>query len=176
MPSPSRWIRPLKRSTMPFVRGVEGRVLRWVTPSFWQAASNPSAVKQEPRSVSTWVTWKGKARTASFRKATAEAVVSSSLTARCTNREARSMATYRYRLRLWPSAVRSLGRCFTSTCTKPRSYLLEAAMRSAGAISRREAAQALGVQDAVDRIAIEMRQKVGDHKGEIIQRKAGCTP
>src|SRR4051794_39958250 len=31
------------------------------------------------------------------------------------------VATYRYRLRLWPSWVRSLGRRFTSTCTKPRS-------------------------------------------------------
>src|SRR3954449_4348849 len=73
-----------------------------MTPSFWQARSKSSAVKQEPRSVSTWVTWKGKARTASFRKATAEVVVSSSLTARWTKREARSMATYRYRLRLSP--------------------------------------------------------------------------
>ena len=53
--------------------------------------------------------------------------------------------------------------------------LLEAAMRSAGAISWREAAQALGFQDAVDRVAIEMRQKGGDHKGEVIQRKACRT-
>jgi hypothetical protein len=53
---------------------------------------------------------------------------------------------------------------------------LEAAMRSAGAISQREAAQTLGFQDAVDRIAIEMRQEVADHKGEAIQRKARRTP
>src|SRR3712207_8593970 len=45
------------------------------------------------------VTWKGNAWTASLRKATALAVVSSSFTARCTKREARSMATCRYRLR-----------------------------------------------------------------------------
>jgi hypothetical protein len=53
---------------------------------------------------------------------------------------------------------------------------LEAAMRSAGAIRRRQAAQALGFQDAVDRVAIEMRQEVRDHKGEVIQRKAGGPP
>src|SRR4029453_7111655 len=53
---------------------------------------------------------------------------------------------------------------------------LEAAMRSAGAISRWQAAQALSFQDAVDRVAIEMRQEVADHKGEVIQGKAGGTP
>src|SRR3954468_8242487 len=49
---------------------------------------------------------------------------------------------------------------------------LEAAVRSAGAISRRQAAQALGFQDAVDRIAIEMGQKVGGHKSEIHPKKS----
>src|SRR3712207_7167934 len=60
-------------------------------------ASNPSAVKHEPRSVRTCVTWKGKAWTASLRKATALAVVSSSFTARWTQREQRSIATKRKR-------------------------------------------------------------------------------
>src|SRR5437870_13746922 len=59
---------------------------------------------------------------------------------------------------------------------KAKIVLLEAAVRSAGAISRREAAQALGFQDAVDRIAIEMRQEMSDHKGQVIQRKAGGPP
>ena len=49
-------------------------------------------------------------------------------------------------------------------------------MRSARAINRREAAQALGFQDAVDRVSIEMREKVGHHEGEVIERKAGRTP
>src|SRR3954447_15447632 len=40
----------------------------------------------------------------------------------------------------------------------------------------RQAAQALGFQDAVDRVAIEVRQEVADHKGEVIQRKARRTP
>ena len=52
---------------------------------------------------------------------------------------------------------------------------LEAAVRSAGAIRRRQAAQARGFQDAVDRVTVEMRQEVADHKGEVIQRKAGCA-
>ena len=36
--------------------------MRCATPSASQALSKPSAVKQEPRSVSTWVTWKGNFR------------------------------------------------------------------------------------------------------------------
>jgi hypothetical protein len=60
-----------------------------------QSFSKPSAVKQEPRSVSTCVTRNGKAASASSKKALALASVSSSLTARCTERERRSMATNR---------------------------------------------------------------------------------
>jgi hypothetical protein len=60
-----------------------------------QAFSTPSAVKQEPRSVSTRVIRNGKAASASSRKATALASVSSSLTARWAKRERRSMATNR---------------------------------------------------------------------------------
>src|SRR4051812_18487621 len=44
---------------MPLGFGVEGRVLRCATPSASQAVSKPSAVKQEPRSVSTWVAYSG---------------------------------------------------------------------------------------------------------------------
>ncbi len=36
-----------------------------------------------------------------------------------------------------------------------------------------QAAQAFGFEDAVDRIAVEMRQEVRDDEGEIIKRKAG---
>src|SRR3954465_10677361 len=93
-------------------------------PRSRQRFSNPSAVKQLPRSVRMRVTRKGKAAIASSRKALAAASVSSSLTARWTRRERRSMATNRKRLRHSPSAVRSLGRCFTSTWTKPTSYSL----------------------------------------------------
>src|SRR3954470_24390396 len=93
-------------------------------PRSRQRFSNPSAVQQLPRSVRMRVTRKGKAAIASSRKALAAASVSSSLTARWTRRERRSMATNRKRLRHSPSAVRSLGRCFTSTWTKPTSYSL----------------------------------------------------
>jgi hypothetical protein len=47
-----------------------------------------SSVRQDVRDL------EGKARTASFRNATALVASSSSLTARCTQRELRSMATY----------------------------------------------------------------------------------
>jgi hypothetical protein len=47
--------------------------------------------------------------------------------------------------------------------------------RLAGAACGRQTAQTLGFQDAVDRVPIEMRQKVGDHKGQVIQGKARRT-
>jgi hypothetical protein len=65
------------------------------TPSSRQAFSKPSAVKQLPRSVRMRVTRNGKAASASSRKAFALASVSSSLTARWTERDRRSMATNR---------------------------------------------------------------------------------
>src|SRR5215208_7777869 len=63
----------------------------------------------------------GDSAIACLRKAIALSVVSSSFTARCTEREQRSMATERKRLRASPSAVLSFGRCLMSMCTKPRS-------------------------------------------------------
>ncbi len=92
MPSTSPATRPLKRSTMPLVWGERGLVWRYSAPSSAQALAK-AAVKQLPLSVSTWVRRKGKAAAASRRKATALLVVSSSLTARWTERERRSMAT-----------------------------------------------------------------------------------
>src|SRR4029079_4388059 len=126
----------------------------------------PSAVKQEPRSVSTCVTWKGKAWTASVRKATALRSVWSSLTARWTKREARSMATYRVALAALAILGAQLGQVLDVHVHEAEVIRLEAAVRSAGAACGRQAAQALGFQDAVDRVTVEMRQKVADHKGE----------
>src|SRR4051794_29306304 len=144
-------------------------------PSSRQRFSKPSAVKQLPRSVRMRVTRKGKAATASSRKALAAASVSSSLTARWTRRERRSMATNRKRSRHSPSAVRSSGRCFTSRCTKPSSYSLNFAAALSG-LSRRPAAQARGLEDAVDVVAAEVRQEVADHEGEVVEREAGRAP
>ena len=69
-------------------------------------------------------------------------------------------------------AVAQLGQVLHVHMDKAEIVVLEAAVRSAGAISRGQAAQALGFQDAIDRVAIEVRQKVGHHEGEVIQRKA----
>ncbi len=85
------------------------------------ASFGKAGVKQLLLSVSTWVSWKGRAAAASRRKAMALCSVSSSLTARWTAREQRSMATNRYLLRRSPSPVCSLGRCLTSMWTKLRS-------------------------------------------------------
>ncbi len=54
--------------------------------------------------------------------------------------------------------------------------VFEGPVRLARPACGRQAAQALGLQDAVDRVAVEVGQKVGDHEGEVIQREAGCTP
>src|SRR5215212_5583406 len=53
--------------------------------------------------------------------------------------------------------------------------VFEGPVRLAGAACGRQTAQALGFQDTVDGVPIEMRQKVGDHEGAVIQRKAGRT-
>ena len=94
MPSTSLPTRPLKRSTMPLVWGVRGRVWRYWAPSSAQTLAK-TGVKQLPLSVSMWVRRKGKAWAASRRRAMALASVSSSLTARWTERDLRSMATKR---------------------------------------------------------------------------------
>src|SRR3954451_21992111 len=86
IPSTSLPIRPLKRSTMPLVCGEYGLVWRYSAPSSAQTLAK-AAVKQLPLSVSTWVRRKGKAAAASRRKAMALFSVSSSLTARWTERE-----------------------------------------------------------------------------------------
>src|SRR5215210_1502837 len=53
--------------------------------------------------------------------------------------------------------------------------VLEASHRLARAAGWREAPQALGFEDAVDRIPAQMRQEVGDDEGQIIEREAGGT-
>src|SRR3954471_3590514 len=53
--------------------------------------------------------------------------------------------------------------------------VLEGPIWLPGAACGRQTAQALGFQDAVDRVSIEMPQKVANHKGEVIQRKARRT-
>src|SRR3954465_8506599 len=138
-------------------------------PSSRQRFPKPSAVKQLPRSVRRRVTRKGKAAIASSRKALAAASVSSSSTARGTERERRSMATNRKRLRSSPSLVRSLGRCFTSTWTKPSSYSLNLLAGGRG----RPAAQPRRLEDAVDVVAVEVREEVPDHEGQVVEREAG---
>ena len=85
------------------------------------------------------------------------------------------MATNRNRLRHAPSAVRSLGRCFTSRCTKPSSYSLNFAAARSGSGGRWLAAQARGLEDAVNVVAVEVRQEVADHEGDVIQREAGVA-
>ena len=41
---------------------------------------------------------------------------------------------------------------------------------------RRQAAKTLSLEDAVDRVPVQMRQEMADHEGEVIERKAGGLP
>ncbi len=93
---------------MPLVWAVRGRMWRCCAPRLVQALAN-AALKQLPLSASTWVRRKGKAAAALRREAMALFSVSSSLTARWTEREQRSMATNKQRLHRSPSLVCSLG-------------------------------------------------------------------
>src|SRR3954454_283441 len=94
MASTSELMRPLKRSTMPLVCGVRGLIWRYSAPSSAQTLAK-AWVKQLPLSVNTCVMRKGNATAASRRKAMALASVSSSLTARWTERERRAVGAER---------------------------------------------------------------------------------
>ncbi len=50
---------------------------------------------------------------------------------------------------------------------------LERAVWFAGRVCRWEAVETLGLEDAVDGIAVEVGQEVGDHEGEVVEGKAG---
>ena len=51
--------------------------------------------------------------------------------------------------------------------------VLERAALALALLRRRQAAEPLRLEDAVDRIAVEMRQEVRDDEGQIVERKAG---
>src|ERR687886_66473 len=57
----------------------------------------------------------------------------------------------------------------TSRWTRP----LKRSAIPLGRGGRRPAAQARGLEDAVDVVAAQVRQEVVDHEGEVIQREAG---
>jgi hypothetical protein len=51
--------------------------------------------------------------------------------------------------------------------------LLERAAPALRPARQWQAPQALGIEDAVDRIPVEMRQEMAHHEGQVIERKAG---
>jgi hypothetical protein len=51
--------------------------------------------------------------------------------------------------------------------------VLERAALTFALLRWRQTAETLSLEDAVDRIAAEMRQEVADHKGQIVEGKAG---
>ena len=69
-------------------------------------------------------------------------------------------------------AVAQLGQVLHVQVHKADLVLLEGAVPCAGAISGRQAVQAFGPEDAVNRVAVQVGQEGGDHKGEVVERKA----
>src|SRR5215204_926407 len=51
--------------------------------------------------------------------------------------------------------------------------LLEGATAPPGPARSRQSAQAFGPEDAIDAVAVEMRQEVAHHEAEVIEGKAG---
>ena len=76
---------------------------------------------------------------------------------------------------LAPLAVRGpqLGQVLHVQVHEAELVLLELRRGPLGPGGRRPAAQARGLEDAVDVVAVEVRQEVADHEGEVIQREAG---
>ena len=82
------------------------------------------------------------------------------------------MATNRNRLRHAPPRAQ-LGQVLHVQVHEAERVLLELRGGPLGRGGRRTAAQARGLEDAVDVVAVEVRQEVGDHEGELVEREAG---
>jgi hypothetical protein len=83
------------------------------------------------------------------------------------------MATNRKRLRHSPRAVRSFGQVLHVHVDEAELVLPELARARSGVAGARPAAQARRPEDAVDVVPVEVRQEVGDHEGEVVEREAG---
>ena len=66
-----------------------------------------------------------------------------------------------------------LGQVLDVDVDEAKVVVLERAALALALLRRRQTAQAFGFEDAIDRIAVEMRQEVRDDEGQIIERKAG---
>ena len=111
----------------------------------------------------------------------------STVTARWTEREQRSMATNRYRLRRSRSLVCSLGRCLMSMWSgdvrerkrrEAELVVAEGTLAFGGPLGEglRPAVQAFGLEDAPDAVAVEVRQEVAHDEGKIIEWEVGAAP
>ena len=83
------------------------------------------------------------------------------------------MATYRKRLRRLAVGGSQLGQVLDVDVDEAEIIVLEGAALPLALLRRRQTAEPLSLEDAVDRIAVEMRQEVRDDEGQIVERKAG---
>ena len=137
--------------------GVEGRVLRWVTPSFRQAASKPSAVKQEPRSVQHMGDLKRKGLDGLFQKGDRAAL--GLIIPDGQVDEAGGAVDGDIEIPLAALAVlgAQLGQVFHVHVHEAKIVVFEGPVRFTGAACGRQTAQALGFQDAVERVSVQVR-------------------
>ena len=70
-------------------------------------------------------------------------------------------------------AVLQLGQVLHVDLDEADLVVLEAAVRLAGLLGRRQPIEALGFEDAVDRIPVQVRQEVADDEGQCVEGKAG---
>ena len=130
-------------------------------------------MKHEPRSVSTCVTLKGKARDRLLQegdRAGGQLVVLDGQV-----HPARAAVDGHIEEALAALAIGGLqlGQVLDVDVHEAEVVVLERAALALALLRRRQAAQPFGLEDAVDGIAVEMRQEVGDHEGQVIERKAG---
>ena len=169
MPSTSEPIRPLKRSTMPLVCGDRGRVWRYSAPSAAPTLAK-RGVKQLPLSVSTWVRRKGKAAAAS-RKGDGAPLCLVVLDGKVDGARVAVDGDIEIALAALAVGGLQLRQVLDVDVDEAEVVFLEPALAPLGAVRGGgwPAVQPLSPEDAPDAVAIEMRQEVGGHKGEVVE-------
>jgi hypothetical protein len=123
--------------------------------------------------VSTWVTLKGQARTASFRKGNRTCGQLVILDRQMHPARAAVDGDIEEALAALAIGGSQLGQMLDVHVHEAEIIILERAALPFALLRRRQAPQALSLEDAVDRIPVEMRQEVRDHEGQIVEREAG---
>src|SRR4051794_30781598 len=172
MASTSETMRPLKRSTMPLVCGVRGLIWRYSAPSSAQTLAK-AWVKQLPLSVNTCVMRKGSGSFAQESHGTGFGLV----VLDGEMDRARAAIDGDVEIAFAPFTISSLqlGQVLDVEMDEAEVVLLEGALAFGGLCRYRlgPTVQPLGLEDAPDAVAVEMRQEMGNDKRQVIEREVG---